>query len=156
MPHIPQRVREFLERLNFTPTERIVVLSLVGAFLAGLGIRFFNGGGARLPAVDYSAIDSEFVARSTGARTTAAAKRRDRQATEASLPRTPAPGSVHINIAAKAELMTLPGVGETIAGRIIRERTDHGRFTSVRDLLRVKGIGERKLRRLAPFCTVEK
>jgi len=53
------RLKQFLDSLNFTSTERIVVLSLVGAFIVGLGIRLFNNDAAS-PRFDYSASDAEF------------------------------------------------------------------------------------------------
>jgi len=156
---ITERVREFIRRLNFTPTERKVVIVLIGAFLVGLGIQFFRSAGRRAAGFDYSAADSEFVARSAlpasnlpgvpGGNLSGDSGRRRPAADR------PAVGLVRINSATKFELMTLPGVGEIIAERIIRYRLDHGGFTSVRDLLRVKGIGAKKLEHLAPFCVVE-
>lgn len=50
-------------------------------------------------------------------------------------------GKVNINQATKDELMTLHGIGEVMAGRIIEHRTS-SRFQSVEDLKSVKGIGE--------------
>lgn len=50
------------------------------------------------------------------------------------------------NTAAKDELERLPGIGETIANRIIAER-ENGRFEKPTDLLRVDGIKERTLDR---------
>lgn len=57
------------------------------------------------------------------------------------------PLTVNINEASIEELMSLPGVGEVIALRIIKER-EKGEFTASSDLLRVKGIGEKKLERI--------
>jgi len=157
MRRISQRVLEFLERLSFTPTERNVVISLVGAFLVGLGIQFFRSTGTDLPVFDYTAVDSEFNSKSaarpkgSGREGISRASTHDRDTTN----RRAAPGSIHINSADKRELMTLPGIGDAIADRILRYRMDHGQFTSVRDLLKVKGIGKKKLEHLAPFCVVE-
>lgn len=38
--------------------------------------------------------------------------------------------------------MLLPGIGETLAGRIVEYRQEHGPFSSVDDLLAIPGIGE--------------
>lgn len=54
-------------------------------------------------------------------------------------------GLVDINTASAEELCTLDGIGEVIAGRIIEYRGENGPFTSVDELINVKGIGEKKL-----------
>ena len=51
---------------------------------------------------------------------------------------------VNINTATAAELTTLPGIGEATAAEIVRDREANGAFTSVEDLMRVSGIGEKK------------
>lgn len=56
-----------------------------------------------------------------------------------------ATGLVNINTASAAELQTLSGIGPSMAQSIIDERTKNGAFASVDDLMRVSGIGEKKL-----------
>lgn len=53
-------------------------------------------------------------------------------------------GKVNLNTALKEELMTLPGIGEELAERIIAYREQHGSFQTVNELLNVSGIGEKK------------
>ena len=52
---------------------------------------------------------------------------------------------VNLNSATVEELMTLPGVGSVLAGRIVGYREEHGAFASVEELTNVPGIGEGKL-----------
>lgn len=59
-----------------------------------------------------------------------------------------APKPVNINTASEEQLMTLPGVGQSTARRIIQDRKEHGRFSSPKDLMRVAGIGEKKFAKL--------
>ncbi len=63
-------------------------------------------------------------------------------------------GKVNINTASRNQLMLLPGVGETLADRIIDERSTNGPFVSLDDLTRVEGIGEKKLADMLDYITV--
>jgi competence protein ComEA len=60
---------------------------------------------------------------------------------------------VDLNHGTVAELMTLPGVGESKAQAIVRHRALHP-FTRTSELLRVKGIGRNLFARLRPFVTL--
>lgn len=57
-------------------------------------------------------------------------------------------GLVNINTASAAELQTLSGIGPSMAQSIIDERNQNGAFASVDDLMRVSGIGEKKLAKI--------
>ncbi len=54
-------------------------------------------------------------------------------------------GLIDINSADVALLDTLPGIGPSTAEKIVADREANGKFTSVDDLGRVSGIGEKKL-----------
>ena len=64
-------------------------------------------------------------------------------------PETPAPrmektrNKVDLNTVDAWVLTAIPGVGETIAQRVIAYRQAHGSFVDVRELMRVDGIGEK-------------
>ena len=60
-------------------------------------------------------------------------------------------GPVQVNTADAEELTALPGVGETLAALMIRERTENGPFRYVEDLLSVKGIGRKTLQKIRPL-----
>lgn len=57
-------------------------------------------------------------------------------------------GVVNINSASAADLEALPGIGPSLAQRIIDSRQQDGRFSSVDDLQRVSGIGTKTLDKL--------
>lgn len=65
----------------------------------------------------------------------------------------PAP-KVNINSASAEELDTLPGVGESTARKIIADREENGPFSSIEDLKRVSGIGDKKYADLADLICV--
>ena len=50
-----------------------------------------------------------------------------------------------INSATVQQLTVLPGIGETLAERIVDYRQQNGNFSSVDELLYVDGIGKKKL-----------
>ena len=62
--------------------------------------------------------------------------------------------SLDVNRASAAELQRIPGVGETMAARIVETRTRKA-FTTVEDLRRVSGIGAKTLEKLRPYVRVE-
>jgi len=64
-----------------------------------------------------------------------------------------APPRVDLNRAELAELQTLPGIGPAIAERILVARREQV-FTSVDDLIRVRGIGPATVERLRPRATL--
>lgn len=57
-------------------------------------------------------------------------------------------GPININTASVEELTKLDGVGEATAQKIVAERTKNGPFSSVEDIKRVSGIGEKKFEAL--------
>ncbi|WP_456434257.1 ComEA family DNA-binding protein [Thermosulfuriphilus sp.] len=61
----------------------------------------------------------------------------------------------NINKATVSELDLLPGIGPKTAQAIVDYRQVHGPFKSVDDLLKVKGIGAKKLEKIRPLISVE-
>ena len=59
--------------------------------------------------------------------------------------------SLDVNTANAQELVQLPGVGPSLAQRIVDYRQQNGPFQTVDDLQNVPGIGPSKFERLAPF-----
>jgi len=58
---------------------------------------------------------------------------------------------VDINQADWPELAQLPGIGETLAQRIVVTREERGPFLDHSELRRVRGIGPKKLEQMKPY-----
>ena len=58
---------------------------------------------------------------------------------------------VRVNAASTSELASLPGIGPTLAQRILEDRTAHGHFLTLADLKRVKGINRKVLEQVRAF-----
>ena len=64
-----------------------------------------------------------------------------------------APDQVNINTADAALLMTIPGIGEDLAGKIIHFRNEQGPFTALSELKGVSGIGDHKFEAISPYIS---
>jgi competence protein ComEA len=62
---------------------------------------------------------------------------------------------ININSADVYTLTLLPGIGRETALKIIHYRTENGAFTSVNDLINVKGIGVKKLEKIKKYVSIE-
>lgn len=65
-----------------------------------------------------------------------------------------ASATVNLNLADSATLDSLPGIGPTLAQRIIDYRQANGGFRSLSDLGKVAGIGQALLARLKPLISL--
>ncbi|MFZ6028101.1 MAG: helix-hairpin-helix domain-containing protein [Chloroflexota bacterium] len=78
------------------------------------------------------------------------------KSTEPDKPQAPpeASGPININTATLEELDTLPGIGPTLAERILAYRETYGLFVTIEDLINVDGIGPAVLEKLKDKITV--
>lgn len=67
---------------------------------------------------------------------------------------TAASGLVNINTANESQLDTLPGIGPSLAQRIIQHREVNGPFKSIEDVKNVSGIGDKKFEDIKDKITV--
>jgi competence protein ComEA len=62
---------------------------------------------------------------------------------------------ININTASQAELEALPGIGPSIAGRIVEYRETQGPFASIEDIMNVSGIGPAIFNKIKDYITVD-
>src|SRR5262245_45112752 len=61
---------------------------------------------------------------------------------------------ININTASVEELQRLPGIGPTLASRIVEHRRKHGPFKRPQDIVIVRGMSAKLYRRIAHLIRV--
>lgn len=61
---------------------------------------------------------------------------------------------VNINTATQTELETLPGIGPSLALKIINYRKENGKFENIEELKNVSGIGDNKYDEIKEYIYV--
>jgi competence protein ComEA len=64
-------------------------------------------------------------------------------------------GKININTADQAQFETLPGIGPSIAQRIVEHRQAHGPFARIEDIVDVSGIGQGTFEKIQDLITTE-
>jgi len=66
-----------------------------------------------------------------------------------------AEGKININTASKAQLMTIPGIGEAKASAIVMYREKNGTFSSIEEVKKVEGIKEGVYEKMKEYIVVD-
>ena len=61
---------------------------------------------------------------------------------------------ININKASQSELESLPGIGSSIAMKIIEYRESNGKFKSIEEIMNVNGIGESKYNIIKDYISI--
>lgn len=61
---------------------------------------------------------------------------------------------ININTSNEDLLTSVPGIGPKTAKSIYAYRKQNGNFKTIEDLLNVKGIGEKSLKKMKPYLTI--
>jgi len=127
----------------FTKTEFMVLLFLVAFALLGGILRLIK---EPEPAGKAALIDNAFPVYSSKT----IENNRPEPGPNRSLPQT----RLNINTASMDKLVKLKGVGPVTARKILEYRKQSGPFNRPEDLMRIKGIGPKKFKGLAPLITI--
>ncbi len=131
---------------GFSRLQRIALLVLSVSFLIGAGLWLQKRYATRLePELIFR---TEFV---TPGPTPAVTP----ETTEVLPPQFQLGEKLNLNTATPEQLAALPGIGPVLAGRIVTWRQQEGPFRKVGDLLRVPGIGRKKLQQIASLVEIK-
>jgi competence ComEA-like helix-hairpin-helix protein len=161
------------KRIGFTQTEIKVILFIAVSFLIGIGIKTIKENSTvESRPFDYYKEDSLFnyykknaeqnLAEEKGKRNT---EKFDSKAevldfnsegfAKKEKPALPAEKSIDINTADVETLVSLPGIGEKTAQKMIDLRAERGKFESLDELMDVKGIGKSKFNKIKKFLYIK-
>ena len=161
-------LKKFSRSLNLTPNEGKVIGFLVAGLIIGGVMKTYYAIVPPERRFDYRASDSIFAARGRAAAikdSLAHIENIDEPEVSPEVDGMVPPVAkltdstgekINLNEADVSKLRKLPGVGPSTALAIVEYRKKKGPFVSVNQLKDIKGIGEKKLSRMAPFIILEK
>lgn len=176
-------MKQTLKYFSFTKNETKVILFIIFVLIAGFSIKYikFISSGFDKSNYDYSksedmflklsregsittsldstnqkdsisnANENELTLKLKAAEDTLKTKGKKKSKKEENLK----PKSININTATKEILITLPGIGESTAEKIIKYRELHNGFKKIEHIMKVKGIGKKKFENMKEFIYVE-
>ena len=159
--------KKLSEKIGFTQTEIKVILFLVVVFLVGAAYSIVNNSSkGEYINFDYSEQDSLFSLYKKNfppdklpdesvdiKEEVLELKPLDYERNKKPPP--PEEKSININKAGINQLVSLPGIGEKTAQKIIKLRDERGGFKNLEELKDVKGIGEVKFNKIKKFLYIE-
>ena len=153
------------KKIGITKTEIKIIVFIVSVFVFGFIYKTFFIRTEEEPfkIYDYSEEDEKFLNAQTDSLESIAGSENyknevldfeSKEFKEYTKKTAPKEKSININIASVSELTNLPGIGEKTAQRIIDYRNQIKRFTSINQLLNVKGIGNSKFDKLKNYIYI--
>lgn len=175
-------MKSFFNNIGFTKNETRVVLLIIFVLIVGAGIKYykylFTGDNSKY---DYSKSDEEFRKLTDEARKREfssiindslkngdeekiSQEMQHEQDSLESIEKEPKISkkelklrekSINLNTAGIDELVSLPGIGQSTAEKIIEYRNRKGKFKSIQEIMNVKGIGEKKFEKIKTYLIIE-
>jgi comEA protein len=172
-------MNKLMKMFSFTKNETKVILFIVTVLIAGFSIKYYKqiiSTGSLTP-YDYNKSDSEFIEKSQNINKRKPQNQNDNsklseeqlaslltasedsliaelknskdKADEYSGPK------LNINTATQNDFIDLPGIGESIAGKIITYRDSKKKFKRIEELMNVNGIGKKKFEKIKNYIKAE-
>lgn len=119
---------------------------MAGIFVLSLCLAPLHGDAIAKSATEDTATKSTKTSKTTKTEKAKSTKKTVKESAPTEIPK-----NVNINSADKDTLALLPGIGPAKAEEIIKYRKQNGKFKSIDDLTKVKGIGDKTLKKLKPY-----
>lgn len=173
-----RRLFFWLEKLKITPSERIAVVSLMAVLSIISLLNLFIEPTTAANTEQYEAIRQEFEKRTAmieqeeaqvisryypeespatmstvAERDTVTSKADTTDKVENSEKQEDA-SLTNVNTATAEQLQALPGIGPVYAKRIVGYRQTNGNFKTIDELIKIKGIGEKRLENIRPLVEI--
>jgi len=133
----------------------LAVLLLAVVLAAGTGLPQFGASGSAFPEPSGAELLGQSAPEARAAPPQTEAGKASFQTWTRSGKSKPQPsGPLNINTANLEALQTLPGIGPTLAERIVVDRETRGPFQTEEDLLRVPGLGPKRFQRIRSLVRV--
>lgn len=167
-----------MKKISFTRSETRVILFIISVLLTGFSIKYYKQviSSDSSALFDYTKSDAEFKEKSqvaekrlTGtdnltnnAEQLSGFLKASEDSLNSKLKDLKEKGlneysgaTLNINTATKNDFVDLPGIGESIAEKIITYREDKKGFRKIEDLMNVKGIGKKKFEKIKTYIKAE-
>ncbi|MCH8942483.1 MAG: helix-hairpin-helix domain-containing protein [Bacteroidetes bacterium] len=156
------------EKIGFTETEIKVIIFLLTIFSIGFGYKYFfiDKNKSVYKEFDYSKQDSMFYAaikkdsldqlNKINNRKRVDYKQEVLDFNELNVDKQHKIKKIELNSADIKALKSITGIGEKIAGNIIKYRTDNNGIKEIKELLNIKGIGQIKFTKIKKYLYIEK
>jgi competence ComEA-like helix-hairpin-helix protein len=158
-------LERFSKKIGVTKTEIKILLFMFAVFITGFVYKsfFIKTEEAKFNVYDYSEEDEKFYGAKVDSIKSESGlddykkeilnfeSNNYKESTKKVIPKE---NSINLNTASEKDLVNLPGIGEKTAQKIIEYRKQIKKFTSINQLLNVKGIGNSKLNKIKKFVSL--